>query len=36
MGKQSGESVVCPEEEEKRLRWKGVAEKERFKPGMKE
>jgi len=28
--------VVSPEEEKERLQWKGFAEKERFKSGMKE
>jgi len=36
IGKQSGESVESVQEKKGRLWWEGFAEKESFKPGVKE
>jgi len=36
IGKHSGESVESVRKKKRRLWWEGLAEKECFKPGMKE
>jgi len=36
IGKQSGESAESVQEKKGRLRWEGFAEKESFKPAVKE